>query len=83
YDLRGNVVYAPSSVPSSSGHLLPEGEGQILPSPTGRGTEGEGIKSTFIWQPDKSIPSGIYLIRATIPQQKKAAVCTRRIVYLK
>ncbi len=80
YDIRGNVVYAPSSVPSSSGHLLPEGEGQILPSPTGRGTEGEGIKSTFIWRPDKSIASGLYLIRATT---QDGQTITKRIVYLK
>ena len=80
YDLRGNVVYAPSSVPSSSGHLLPEGEGQILPSPTGRGTEGEGIKSTFIWQPDKSIASGIYFVKV---RTKYGLPKTKPIIYLK
>jgi len=80
YDLRGNVVYAPSSIPSSSGHLLPEGEGQMPPSPTGRGTEDEGIKSTFIWQPDKSIALGIYLVQATT---QDGQTITKRIVYLK
>ena len=80
YDIMGNVVYAPSSVPSSSGHLLPEGEGQMPPSPTGRGTEGEGIKSTFIWTPDKTIASGIYLVRATT---QDGQTITKRIVYLK
>ncbi|MCD6418829.1 hypothetical protein J7M00_08625, partial [bacterium] len=86
YDLRGNVVYAPS-IPRS---LSPQGErddalvgagseGQS-PSPS---REGFRMRGSFIWQPDESIPSGIYLVRATIPQQNKSVVCTKRIVYLK
>ncbi|MCK5832527.1 C10 family peptidase [bacterium] len=41
------------------------------------------MRAEFIWQPDAAIGSGIYLIRATIPQQTTSAVCTKRVVYLK
>jgi len=37
----------------------------------------------YRWQPDESIGSGVYLVRATIPQQTASAVCTKRVVYLK
>jgi hypothetical protein len=40
------------------------------PSPTTR---------EFIWQPDASIPSGVYLVRATVGDES----VTKRIVYLK
>ncbi len=37
----------------------------------------------YIWQPDKSIPAGIYLVCATTPQRATTAICAKRIVYLK
>ena len=81
YDLRGNVVYAPS-IPRS---LSPRGErddatvwdGSESPSPWG---EGFGMRGKYIWQPDKSIASGIYLVRATT---KDGQTITKQIVYLK
>ncbi len=72
YDLRGNVVY---KTPSISRSLSPQGErddlaaedGSENPSPSGEGgsTKSRQMRG-FIWTPDKSTPSGIYLIRATI-----------------
>ena len=81
YDLRGNVVYAPS-IPRS---LSPRGErddatvwdGSESPSPWG---EGFRMRGKYIWQPDKSIASGIYLVRATT---EDGQTITKRIVYLK
>ena len=37
----------------------------------------------YIWQPDATLGSGVYLVRATFPQQTASAVCTKRVVYLK
>ena len=37
----------------------------------------------YIWQPDATIGSGVYLVRATSPQHTASAVCTKRIVYIK
>ena len=36
-----------------------------------------------IWKPEASVGSGIYLVRATIPEQTTSVVCTKRVVYLK
>ncbi len=41
------------------------------------------VGQMVIWQPDKSVSSGIYFVRATIAQQATSMVCTKRIVYLK
>jgi len=73
YDVRGNVVTPYSDGKPSSFVPLDKGDSEIAKQ-SSRG---------FVWQPDENIPSGIYLIRATIPQQKKTVVCTKRIVYLK
>ena len=81
YDIMGNVVYAPS-IPRS---LSPRGErddatvwdGSESPSPWG---EGFRMRGKYIWQPDKSIASGIYLVRATT---EDGQTITKRIVYLK
>ncbi len=71
YDLRGNVVWRPPS--SRHGGTL---------SPLSRGTdrsasEGQGV---YIWTPDKSIASGIYLVRATTNDGRTT---TKRIVYIR
>ena len=73
YDLRGNVVTPYSDGKPSSFVPLDKGDSEIAKQ-SSRG---------FVWTPDENIPSGIYLVRATIPQQKKTVVCTKRIVYLK
>ncbi|RKZ25737.1 hypothetical protein DRQ26_05435, partial [bacterium] len=72
YDLRGNLIATP--YPTGAGFVpLDKGDSEIAKQ-SSRG---------FIWTPDENIPSGIYLVRATIPQQNKSVVCTKRIVYLK
>ena len=73
YDLRGNLIATPF--------------GACAPlSPLSRGTNERsagGASRGFVWQPDEKIPSGIYLVRATILQQTKSVVCTKRIVYVR
>ncbi|MCD6418322.1 lamin tail domain-containing protein [bacterium] len=72
YDLRGNLIATP--YPAGAGFVpLDKGDSEIAKQ-SSRG---------FIWTPDEKIPSGIYLVRATILQQNKSVVCTKRIVYLK
>jgi len=74
YDIRGNVV----AIPSLSVSLPRERDDQSVdgsPSPLGEGFRMRG----FTWQPDKSIASGIYLIRATMGDETR----TKRVVYLK
>ena len=65
-DIRGNIVYTNCmrGLPTSTNNRHRE------MSPTSR---------TFIWRPDKSISSGIYLVRASIDGQ----IITKRIVYIK
>ncbi|MCD6417709.1 hypothetical protein J7M00_02870, partial [bacterium] len=84
YDVGGNVVYEIPSIPRS---LFPQGErddaaigdgsdGQN-PSPSG---EGFRMRGQFIWKPDKSLASGIYLIRATT---EDGQTITRRAILMK
>jgi len=44
-----------------------------------RGKMSEGQKGVYIWQPDETISSGVYLVRATTVDGQ----ITKRIVYLK
>ena len=83
FDLRGNVVYIP---PHTSGSFLPEEKGELISAqaqslspwgvPTGRDRE----RGSIVWQPGKSIPSGIYLIKATMDNGQTNV---KRVVYLK
>jgi len=90
YDLRGNVVYVPSPGSTVSSHPLPQaGEGKWC------GDENGGQKSSFsldegeggaqrrmreiVWQPDQTIASGIYLVRASLEEQ----TIVKRVAYLK
>ena len=84
YDLRGNIVGTHPCVRFMNENAnmntnANDAQGQTHGSvPTNR---------TFIWTPDKSLPSGIYIVRATIPQgqthRSAPTVCAKRIVYLK
>ena len=74
YDLRGNVVATPYSDGKPSSFVPLDKRDSEIAKQSSRG---------FVWTPDENVPSGIYLVRATIPQQKKTVVCTKRIVYLK
>jgi len=81
-DLRGNVVMSSSVFPIKSGsRLLPEEEGQN-PLPLGEGRSDGSLSGVraVVWTPDNSIPSGIYLVRATTADGSRAV---KRIAYLK
>jgi len=64
FDLRGNVVAV------SGGQLAVSGDNRQPPT----------ANREFIWQPDESITSGIYLVRA---RTKDGGSVTKRIVYLR
>ena len=65
FDLRGNVVLNKGLMP------LVTGQGTTAPCSGHR---------TFIWRPDESISSGVYLVRATAGDEW---TITKRIVYIK
>ena len=75
YDLRGNIVGARHASPDIAANIK-TGDAGVAPT-----------NNEYIWTPDKSVPSGIYLVKATIPQgqthRSAPTVCTKRIVYLK
>jgi|GEM_PF-1016156 len=72
FDINGRMVYAPSpSVP------LPMGEGGNSFFPWEKVAEGR--MRAFIWQPDESITSGMYLVRARIADKS----IVRRALYVK
>jgi len=73
FDINGRMVYAPS--PSAP---LPKGEGGKTLLPEGEG-DSESRMRAFIWTPDESINSGVYLVRATAGEQ----TTIKRVVYLK
>jgi len=73
FDINGRMVYAPSlSVP------LPRGEGGKTLLPPGEGGSKSRMRA-FIWQPDESITSGVYLVRVIAGDR----MATKRVVYLK
>ncbi len=84
FDISGRLVYAPSpSVPLPMGEggqvLLPLGEGfRMRASPWEKVAKGR--MRAFIWQPDESLPSGVYLVRATM---EYGQTITKRIVLIK
>ncbi len=69
YDLRGNVVATP----------YPAGAG-FVPLNKGDRNRALGRFQGVIWTPDKSIASGIYLVRA---RMNNGRIMTKRVVYLK
>jgi|GEM_PF-2560506 len=73
FDITGRLVYAPSpSVP------LPKGEGGKTLLPPGEGGSKSRMRA-FIWQPDESIGSGIYLVRVKLGSN----TIIRKVIYLK
>jgi len=69
YDIAGRMV---AEIPKNN-------------SPLTRGVaEGRGVYE-FVWQPDESVGSGVYLVRTTMSGNKglKPLVQTKRVVYLK
>ena len=78
YDLRGNVV---TSIPTSR-DLSPlirgtETDADYSAEVSGDSASAQGI---FIWSPDKSIPSGIYFVKA---QTLDGLSAPQKILYLK
>ncbi|GEM_PF-2289227 len=72
FDINGRTVYAPSPpVP------LPKGEGGNSFSPWEKVAEGR--MRAFVWTPDESTPSGVYLIRVKTDNQ----TLTRRVVFIR
>ena len=71
YDLRGNVV-TPYSSRQSRDSFVPLDKGD-------RGDASASAQGVYIWTPDKKIPTGIYLVRATAGNE----TITKRIVYLR
>lgn len=71
YDATGRMI---DKLSIGNGSPDPSTKGQEYISPT-----------QILWRPDATIPSGVYLIRARIPQHKgvQPIVATRRLVYLK
>ncbi|RKZ34113.1 hypothetical protein DRQ33_02860 [bacterium] len=69
YDLRGNVIATSFDADAPLSPLI-------------RGTNERAKRASrgFVWCPDESIPSGIYLMKATT---KDGLTITKRIVYLK
>ena len=48
-------------------HLLPKGEGKTYPLPAGEGGLPKASRvraNKYIWSPEQSVPSGVYLTRA-------------------
>lgn len=70
YDLRGNNIYNPSISDCVGAVPLNKGNIEIA----------EQSSKGIIWQPDETIPSGIYFVRAKMPNGQTAS---RRIVYMK
>ena len=89
YDLRGKLVNKPSVFDFVESTSLVKGGtnktaaqieqcGEGKKSPLKREmSEGQRV---YIWQPDESIASGLYLVKATT---KNGLTTTRRVVYLK
>ncbi len=81
FDLRGNVVGTPFT-PTCGRGVSPKGGhedwgGQIVPH---WGKMSEGQKGVFIWHPDETIPSGVYLVRV---KTQDGQVATKRIVLVR
>jgi len=81
YDVNGRLLH----VISREG-FQPDEKSPTYPQEISRQARND-TKSEFIWRPDESIPSGVYLIRARFDSWSlsgaETIVATKRIVYLK
>ncbi len=73
YDITGHRVWGLGSSPSPA----PTNSADEVGSPYTLNP----IPCSFIWTPDQSIASGIYIVKAI--EQTTSVVCTKRIMYLK
>jgi len=86
YDLRGNLIATPCSADRSASLVpLDKGDRNRASAKVSGGIwtneqSASGASRGFIWRPDKSIASGIYLVRATT---EDGQTITKRVVYLK
>ena len=86
FDLHGRLVW---NKPSDSDYigatsLIKEGKPDEVPINKWDIAKRQGVSASsqgvIIWQPDESISSGVYLLRATTDDGQQI---TKRIVYLK
>ncbi|MGC9315597.1 MAG: hypothetical protein ACP5G4_08270, partial [bacterium] len=89
YDVGGRMVA--DAEPADKPHAVEAGADRLTNdtstssvsvfAPLTKGGQG----GFYIWRPHESLPSGVYLVRATIPGNKELQplVSTKRIVYLK
>jgi len=86
YDLQGRLVW---NKPSDSDYigatsLIKGGKPEAVPLNKGDVAKRQGVSAStqgvIIWQPDESISSGVYSVRATTNVGKRI---TKRVVYLK
>ncbi len=85
YDIRGNVVTPYSDGKPSSFVPLDKGDRNRASVKVSGGSwtnerSAGGASRGFVWQPTQSIPSGIYIVKATM---ENGNCITKHIVYLK
>ena len=69
FDINGRIV---EEIPANN----PVGDGSPVPSSNGRG---DRAPTEIVWTPDKSLGSGVYLVRVKSGDEN----ITKRVVYLK
>jgi len=69
FDVNGRLV---TEIPTND----PVGDGSPVPSVSGRG---DRAPTKIVWQPDESLGSGVYLVRA----KSGETITAKRVVYLK
>ena len=82
FDINGRMV-----AEISAQSVIPDSDRESRGAAKGLDSRFHGNDSVvarkYVWQPEKSLGSGIYLVRATLCEQTASVVCTKRVVYLK